>query len=441
MWLNTFLTYGFIHFPTELLISEVGFLIHKRRKEHFEIRLAGSLLLYFLFTYGWMILWESVAANSLIPLIFLYLGYAALTAFPILCCFEMRILELVFVIVGGYATQHMGFALLRIFLYSTRHSLEVYGIERLVTQYLFYVFWMAVVYFLIIRKNQEKENFDSDDVRIVAFSIVLVLAAIVLSVFYSNPETLNIYSCILCPAYGALCCVMVLIMEYYVLRENRMKREQEIMEQMLQMADSQQKSAKESIDIINIKCHDLKHQIKVLANMEDAGARSEYLHEIQKAVSIYDATYHTGCKPLDYILREKTLVFNEYDIKFSCMIEGELINFMSMPDIYALMGNALDNALECVMKEKEDERIISLQIRKNGDMVLLHLENRCSRELEFKNGMPITDKEDKQRHGFGVRSIHYIAEKYDGELFMNAKSGRFYLDILFPLQEKESCIK
>lgn len=206
------------------------------------------------------------------------------------------------------------------------------------------------------------------------------------------------------------------------------------MEQLLKMADTQQKSAREAIDIINIKCHDLKHQIKALAKMEDAQTRSQYLKEVQEAVSIYDATYHTGCKALDYILREKTLLFNEYHVDFSCLIEGETINFMSSADIYALMGNALDNAFHRVLKEAEDERVISLHIKKQGEMILLHLENRCSRQLEFEDGLPVTDKEDKNQHGFGVKSIRYIAEKYNGDLFIQARDGKFYLDILFPCQ-------
>lgn len=149
-----------------------------------------------------------------------------------------------------------------------------------------------------------------------------------------------------------------------------------------------------------------------MAKIENAEARSEYLKEVQEAVSIYDATYHTGCRVLDYILREKSLMFNEYQVEFSCMAEGEGIGFMSISDIYALMGNALDNALQCVIREAENERVISLQIRTKGDMLFLHLENRCSHIPEFRDGFPVTDKKDKDRHGFGVKSIRYIAEKY-----------------------------
>lgn len=78
--------------------------------------------------------------------------------------------------------------------------------------------------------------------------------------------------------------------------------------------------------------------------------------------------------------------------------------------------------------------MVSLFIKRAGDMVLLHLENRCSRPPEFQDGLPLTDKEDKTAHGFGVRSIRYLVERYHGEALIQAADGTFCLDILLPLQ-------
>ena len=304
------------------------------------------------------------------------------------------------------------------------------------TQYILYILWAFAVYMLLIRKNQNKDEFVDADIRIAVLALVLALAAIGLSVFYSNPDDapLNMYNGILCPAYGILCCALVLVMEYYVLRENRMKKEQEVMEELLQMANAQQKSSKEAINIINMKCHDLKHQLKAFTNMNESSERMEYVKEVQQAVTIYDAIFHTGSEPLDYVLREKSLMIDEYHVAFSCMANGTLISFMSPADIYALMGNAMDNALERVIQEKEEERSISLHINQYHDMILLHLENRCSVPPEFEESLPITDKADKNQHGFGVRSIRYITEKYNGTLSMKVRDGKFLLDILFPAQ-------
>ena len=424
---------GFIQFPVELLIAETVFLVHKERKEHFWIRLAAALAVYFLLAFGWMNFIESIAGNFVFPYVFLYLGYALLTAVPVFFCFDIVPLEGVFVIAGGYATEHMIFALLRIFLYTVYGTLVTTGWQTLFYSYIVYVMGSVAVYFLIIRKNRGKDAFRKGDVRIAVLAVTLAVAAVALSVSYSYPTTEeNVYNCLICPAYSFICCALILLLEYYVLRENHMKQEQEMMEQLLEMANAQQKTSKEAIDIINIKCHDLKHQLKAFAGMDDAADRSRYVKEVQQAVSIYDATYHTGCEALDYVLREKTLLSEEYGVSFSCMADGTSLSFMDPTDIYALFGNALDNALESVVQEKEEERVVRLHIKKKGEMILIHVANRCSREVQFQEGMPVTDKPDKRYHGFGMKSMHYIAEKYHGEMYVKCDKGWFYLDILMP---------
>ncbi len=435
----TFFFNEFLQFPFQLLVSESVFLIGRQKKEHFTIRFAGAVMLQFALSFLWKYGNEIWFGEALFGYVLLYLGYALLTVLPILISFDTEPLELIFILAGGYATEHMTFTVSKIVLYLLKVDYQLYGsiVHLLVTRYLIYIVGAILVYALIIRGNRSRSSFRTGDMRIAVLGLVLMFAAIGLSVYWSYPEEYRgtLIGELICPAYSFLCCALVLLMEYYVLRENNLKHERELMEQLLQMSDSQQKSAKEAIDIINIKCHDLKHQIKAMVKMEDAQTRSDYMMEIQEAVSIYDATYHTGCKALDYVLREKTLLFNEWQVEFSCMADGGLIDFMTPADVYALMGNALDNALESVVKEAEGERVISLQVRRKDEMVLIHLENRCSREPEFQDGLPVTIKSDKNQHGFGVRSIRYIVEKYDGELFMSARNGRFYLDILFHVRE------
>lgn len=433
--LYTFMESIHMQFSFQLMISESVFLIGRPRREHFALRLLSGLSCYLVLAKVWELLIDTLIKEALFPYILMYFGYMALTACLILFCFDIHGIELCFILTGGYATEHMCFALSRILLYFLCMEYELYGslLHLLITRYFIYVVTAALVYCMVIRKNRDVDFFHYDW-RIVLLFFLLLLTAIGLSVYWSYPEEYarSRVGGLLCPAYSFLCSAFVLLMEYYVLRENNMKQEKEVMEQLIKMSDTQQKSAKEVIDIINIKCHDLKHQIGALAKLDDPLARSEYLREINEAVSIYDAIYHTGNKALDYILREKTLLFNEYQVKFSCMVEGEITLFMVSADIYALMGNALDNALEQVLQENEEERIISLHIKSRGEMILIHLENRCSQEPQFQDGLPVTMKKDKQNHGFGVRSIRYITEKYHGELFMHAKDGRFFLDILFP---------
>lgn len=439
--LYDFFSNVYIQFSFQLLISESIFLIGLPKRKKFLLRgLFGLVIQIFLSA-----LWEKVLIptepDALFRYVLLYLGYVSMTVIPIMSSFNINRRELVFILAGGYATEHMTFALSRIVLHVLHQEYLLYGslTHLLITRYLVYIIGALGVYFLIIHTKSKENQLGDSDFRIVLLALVIMIFAIGFSVYWSYPTEYagTRMGEVICPAYSFLCCVLVLLMEYYVLRENAMKHEREMMEQLIKISNTQQQSSKEAIDIINMKCHDLKHQMKALEKMEDIRSRNQYLQEIRDAVSIYDATYNTGCSALDYVLREKTLIFNERNIEFSCMVEGKMISYMSSADVYALMGNALDNALERMEKERDGERVISLQIKCRHDMVLIHLENRCSSELEFRDGMPVTEKKDRTRHGFGMKSMRYITEKYHGEIMTSVRDGKFNLDILFPSQIAE----
>lgn len=426
-------------FSIQLFISEGAFLIGRQRRENFSIRVLLSFLAYLLGTVIWFFIISKI--HFFMPLIHLlfYMGLFGMTLLFIYVCYDLSWMEVLFVATGGYAVEHITFAGVRILQFFTGWDAHLLGgiLEYFIFRLGAYILAAGIVYVLLLQKNLDKEEFFEKDVRIIKLSMMILLAAIILSVFYTSEESVGetaLYSYVICPAYSMLCCILVIIMEQYLFRENRLNREKETMEQLLSIANVQQKSSKEAIDIINIKCHDLKHQMKHLQGLENDNERSEYIEEIKNAISIYDATYHTGCETLDYILREKTLISDERNIAFSCMVDGSLLNFIDKTDLYALLGNALDNALEQEIKEEEEVRMISLRIQKSGQMVMIYLENTCSNSLQFYNGMPLTTKEDKNYHGFGVRSMSYIVKKYEGNMVMYIEDRKFILNIAIPLQ-------
>ena len=215
-------------------------------------------------------------------------------------------------------------------------------------------------------------------------------------------------------------------------RENRILHENEIMENMLHSLKEQQKLSQENINIINIKCHDLKYRISKISRIEDSKDQKEYIESIKNAVAIYDNIYQTGNDALDLVLTEKSLLCDEYNIKLSSMIDGAALDFMNTTDVYALFGNLLDNAIESVMKEPDEEkRIISVQMAKKVQGYHIHIDNYCSARVVFEDGLPVTTKDDKAYHGFGVRSIRYIVDKYKGDMLMRAEEQSFQVDILF----------
>ena len=109
-------------------------------------------------------------------------------------------------------------------------------------------------------------------------------------------------------------------------------------------------------------------------------------------------------------------------------------------DLYALLGNILDNAVAAAEKEPDPaRRYIRLEIARRRGMVLVHCENNCipANLPEVRDGMPLPDSRRGQGpHGFGLQTIRSIAENYGGYCRVGAGDGRFELNLLFPQGEK-----
>ena len=112
---------------------------------------------------------------------------------------------------------------------------------------------------------------------------------------------------------------------------------------------------------------------------------------------------------------------------------------MSEADIYSLFGNALHNAFEALLKVPDkDKRVIYFRVRTVSRMLVIHVENYCGDGVTFDDsGIPVTDKAEKGYHGYGMRSMRLIAEKYGGTLTAAVEDGMFELDIIVPLPTDE----
>ena len=160
------------------------------------------------------------------------------------------------------------------------------------------------------------------------------------------------------------------------------------------------------------------------------------LREMEQQVDIYDAAVRTGNEALDVILTEKSLMCERENVTLSCIADGDCIAFMAASDVYSLMGNALDNALEAARRMKDPERrSISLVLRARASMAVLHIENYYAGELRFGHGedLPATTKADAASHGYGMKSMQLVAKKYHGNIHARAADGVFHLNVVLPL--------
>ena len=229
---------------------------------------------------------------------------------------------------------------------------------------------------------------------------------------------------------------VILYLQSELFKKSAMRQELAVMNMLWKKEQEQYELSKETIALINQKCHDLKHQIRAIRYMNKEEI-DDYIEEIEESVQIFESIVKTGNEVLDTILTEKSLYCRERGIVVSCMADGSQMEFINTIDLYAILGNALDNAIEAVEKFKDQEkRQIDVMIYRQQQFLVINIINPTKEKLVYEEELPKTTKKDSLHHGFGLWSIRYMVKKYDGNLNVSDEDGCFSLKILMPIPEK-----
>ncbi len=185
--------------------------------------------------------------------------------------------------------------------------------------------------------------------------------------------------------------------------------------------------------------HDLVNELASLKGCIEECNMESLTKNLDKIIHSYESTEkvcNTGNSTVDAIINFKYAVASEYGIKFclKIFIPNELS--IDICDIGVVLGNAVDNAIEAVRKCKNREKIIQISMGVRKEAWVIVIKNPYEHEVEKgRNGMLLSTKQEKQRHGYGLKSITRIAEKYQGEAITEIENGIFSLTVVLNLRE------
>ena len=437
-----------ILFMTELLISAVLFTFRLPKRSHFYLRAFGVISLCYLKAFLYPIYAYTGWYLSLMFVIMFTVVFASL-----LFLYRISVIHALFCAITAYTVQHFAYEIFQILNLPLRMQSDVdfnlYGRNPLdfqnypATSLLYcmiYAFIYLVVYvasYLVVgKKINRNEGIQLKSITLVFLGAFILLIDIVLNamVVYMSEFSLG-YELVVC-VYNILCCILVFYIQISLISAKDMKKEMDSMAQMLHQAQKQYELQKESIKIINLKCHDLRHHMLRFAG--NGKMDEDEISEISRAIDIYDGIVKTGNEVLDIILTEKTLLCREKNITLTCMAHCDELDFIREGDLYILFGNVIDNAIEAVTKiEDVEKRCIGINASTYGAMASITVENYFSGELKFdENGLPLTTKKETDYHGFGMQSVESLVNKYKGNLSIVVNRDIFRLNILLSIPKK-----
>lgn len=229
-------------------------------------------------------------------------------------------------------------------------------------------------------------------------------------------------------------CVMILYLQNTLFKKSAMKQELDTLNQLWHQQKAQYELSRETIGLINHKCHDLKHQIAAMRAITSPEEREKYLREVEDSVQIYDSIVKTGNEVLDTVLTEKSLSCAANNIKINCIADGRKMDVFDPVDLYTVFGNAIDNAIESVKRlENQEMRMIDVLVYVRKQFLMIHIMNPIGSRLEFDGELPVSTKTKNGYHGFGLKSIRFTIQKYNGFMKIDTAENIFSLKMLIPL--------
>ena len=104
---------------------------------------------------------------------------------------------------------------------------------------------------------------------------------------------------------------------------------------------------------------------------------------------------------------------------------------LSAYDMNIIFGNLLENAIEAQKDVKNPS--IDLEINYLMDSLVVEISNRCLQKVIFKGGLPITTKQSVREHGYGLKNVKKVLDKYISTLDFECSDERFTVKILMKI--------
>lgn len=422
-------------FMIELLIIEAMFVSRLRRRKYFLLRLIPCIIIIFTVVTFFPLKYDALY-NS-----FMFLLFFVLTLLTVIFCFRDRLWNVLFCCLAAYTVQHVAYLLntilINLFIDDYGNVYQGGELPQLtagqnaviwIVYFACYLMVYAEAYLLLISIIPKNPDLQLGRTVMIVICGLVIIVDIVFNMYtvYNTEGTLAVF---LEEVYNLIICLLVLQMQFQKLRQKKILEDYDVIQKILEKEQMQYKHLKDNMNIINVKCHDLKHQLRAIRHDEHSDLKE--LKQVEQAISIYQTAARTGNETLDIVLMDKLLYCDKNGINITCIADGQSLSFISEVDIYSLFGNALDNAITAVEPLPEQYRDIKLTVKNIGDVVHVRLENRFKGKIRLEDGVPVTTKKNKQYHGYGFLSMQMIAAKYNGKIKVDVDGDKFILNVVF----------
>ena len=219
-----------------------------------------------------------------------------------------------------------------------------------------------------------------------------------------------------------------IIMNSYKLREN------EVLKQQAAGQIELYRTVSENFDRQRRKTHEYKNQMLCIETLAENG-------EYDKLKSYVKSITGNLNRELDMIDTNNKIVNAVLNAKYHEAVDNNILMVfkindlsginISDEDIVQVLSNLLDNAIEAARQCDINHRLIKLKFTCEDAHTILSVSNTYKYEPQITDdGYMITRKEEKQEHGFGLRNVMAVLDKYNARHVIRCERGEFFFAMM-----------
>ena len=243
-------------------------------------------------------------------------------------------------------------------------------------------------------------------------SIFLPISSIVMFYLFCRNITHNDVAIITCVIILIVINVFVFYLYDEVAKNYKLESKSRELELQTKYQEQQLKTMNDSVEKIRALKHEFKKHFSMLETLSESKNYEElnkYLQEINAGFNQANKYIESGNIVIDSILNYKLQEMYEKDIK----VDTEIVLLekldISFYDFNIILGNLLDNSIEAA--EQTEEKYIKIYITYRKQKLNIEIHNTTNNKVDMNNVK--TTKKDTVNHGYGIKNIKEILNKYE----------------------------
>lgn len=320
------------------------------------------------------------------------------------------------------------------------HSIQEQSLGRLEVMILSQTLFFFIYVLLKKKYNKDQKKvvrFVNNKYGLLVVSILVLTVFIIVIIiflygqFSEHMDIVNIYM-VLLTVLVSLLAILSITLTNSIIKEAEEKHKNEIELQQIKMENKYFSDVNSALEEIRILRHDMRGELAIIHAYNELNQKDNIRNHIEKKLNEMNVQLVPQIDNDNMItsflnFKVKEAQDKGINVEIQTNIEKNTIIHIDKEDLCRIINNIMNNAIEA--NQKCDEKYIKILFTIENDSIFIESENPFNGEVLNEGDQILTTKKDKTKHGYGLKSIKGIAEKYNGHLFIDYDDNEFFMEV------------